>query len=87
MSTIAGQIRPRSLVLFNESFATTNEREGSEIGRQEVRALLEAGVRLYFVTHQFDFADSFRRQQPQTTLFLRAPRQADGQRTFKLTTG
>jgi DNA mismatch repair ATPase MutS len=85
MSTIADQVSPHSLVLFNESFAATNEREGSEIGRQVVRALLEAGIRVFFVTHQFDFADSFRRQREDSTLFLRAPRDADGRRTFKLT--
>ena len=80
MSTVVDQLRPRSLVLFNESFAATNEREGSEIGRQVVRALLEAGIRVFFVTHQFDFADSFRRRDPDSALFLRAPRE----RTFKL---
>jgi DNA mismatch repair ATPase MutS len=84
MSSIADQLGPHCLALFNESFAATNEREGSEIGRQVVRALLEAGIRVFFVTHQFDFADSFRRQLPDATLFLRAPRQADGTRTFKL---
>jgi MutS domain V len=85
MSTIADQISPHSLILFNESFAATNEREGSEIGRQVVRALLEVGVRVFFVTHQFDFADSFYRQHPESTLFLRAPREPDGRRSFKLT--
>jgi len=85
MSAIADQLGPQSLVLFNESFAATNEREGSEIGRQVVRALLEADIRVFFVTHQFDFADSFRRQRPESTLFLRAPRQPDGRRTYRLT--
>jgi len=85
MSVIADRIGPRCLILFNESFAATNEREGSEIGRQVVRALLEAGIRVFFVTHQFDFADSFHRQRAQETLFLRAPRQPDGQRTYRLT--
>jgi DNA mismatch repair ATPase MutS len=84
MSTIADQISPHCLMLFNESFAATNEREGSEIGRQVVRALLEAGIRIFFVTHQFDFADSFHHEQAYPTLFLRAPRQPDGRRDFKL---
>ncbi len=84
MSVIADQISPRCLMLFNESFAATNEREGSEIGRQVVRALLEADIRVVFVTHQFDFADSFARERADSTLFLRAERQPDGQRTFKL---
>ena len=85
MSAIADHVRPHCLVLFNESFAATNEREGSEIARQVVRALLEAGMTVFFVTHQFDFADSFYRQRPDSTLFLRAPRQPDGRRTYKLT--
>ena len=85
LSDIADHIAPHCLILFNESFAATNEREGSAIGRQVVRALLEAGVRVFFVTHQFDFADSFHRQRPDSALFLRAPRQPDGRRTFKLT--
>jgi len=84
MSAIADRIGPRCLILFNESFAATNELEGSEIGRQVVRALLEADIRVFFVTHQFDFADSFRRRLPGGTLFLRAPRHHDGTRTFKL---
>jgi DNA mismatch repair ATPase MutS len=84
MSTIADRIGPHCIILFNESFAATNELEGSEIGRQVVRALLEARIRVFFVTHQFDFADSFRRSLPDGTVFLRAPRQPDGTRTFKL---
>jgi hypothetical protein len=85
MSVIADQIRPHCLMLFNESFAGTNEQEGSEIGYQVVRALLEAGIKVFFVTHRFDFADRFHRQHPGSTLFLRAERQPNGRRNYKLT--
>jgi hypothetical protein len=85
LSGIADHIAPHCLILCNESFAATNEREGSEIGRQVVRALLEAGVRVFFVTHQFDFADGFHRERADSALFLRAPRQPGGRRDFKLT--
>jgi len=44
MSGIAGEITPNCILLCNESFASTNEREGSEIARQIVRALVEAGI-------------------------------------------
>jgi MutS-like protein len=84
MSRIADQIDPHGLMLFNESFAATNEREGSEIGRQVVQALLDADVRVFFVTHQFDFAESFRHHGADNTLFLRAPRHPEGQRSYKL---
>ena len=43
-------------MLFNDSFASTNEREGSEIARQIVRALIESGVRVCYVTHLYDLA-------------------------------
>lgn len=85
MSAVAGRIGPHALVLFNESFAGTNEREGSEIGYQVVRALLEARIKVLFVTHRFSFADRFRCQHASAALSLRAERQPDGQRSFKLT--
>jgi hypothetical protein len=85
MSDIAGQITPGCLMLFNESFAGTNEREGSEIACQIVRALLDAQIKVFFVTHRFGFADHFRRQHAPTTLFLRAERQPDGSRNYRLT--
>ena len=84
MSGIACQLTPRCLMLFNESFAGTNEHEGSEIGYQIVRALLDAEVRVFFVTHRFSFADRIRRQCAPSSLFLRAERGADGRRTYKL---
>lgn len=85
MSVIADRIRPGCLMLFNESFAGTNEREGSEIACQIVRALLEARIKVFFVTHRYNFADRFRREHAPATLFLRAERQPDGSRNYKLT--
>jgi DNA mismatch repair ATPase MutS len=74
-------------VLFNESFSATNEREGSEIARQVVHALVESDIRVLFVTHLFDLAESFHVEHRDTTLFLRAERQEDGQRNFRLVEG
>ena len=84
MSAIADRIAPDCLMLFNESFAGTNEREGSEIGRQVVSALLDAGITVFFVTHRFGFAQHFHREQASSTLFLRAERQPDGRCNYKL---
>jgi DNA mismatch repair ATPase MutS len=84
MSEIADAITPSGLLLCNESFASTNEREGSEIARQVVRAMVEAKVKVVFVTHLFDLADGFYRQQLETALFLRAERREDGTRTFRV---
>jgi MutS domain V len=87
MSDILDQITSRCVILFNESFAATNEREGSEIARQIVRALLESGVRVFFVTHMFDLAHGFYVERSDAALFLRAERQADGRRTFRMVEG
>jgi hypothetical protein len=85
MSAIADQITRHSILLCNESFASTNEREGSEIARQVVRAMLRRQVRVFFVTHMYDLARGFHAQQLGSALFLRAERQPDGRRTFRLT--
>jgi ABC-type nitrate/sulfonate/bicarbonate transport system ATPase subunit len=85
MSEIADQISPHSLLLCNESFASTNEREGSEIARQVIQAMVEAHVTVYLVTHLYDHA--IHRQQLPAARFLRAERHPDGQRTFRITPG
>jgi DNA mismatch repair ATPase MutS len=87
MSGIVDRLKANSMVLFNESFASTNEREGSEIARQIVSALLEAGVKVIYVTHLFDLAQSFYGGGTWDALFLQAERLADGRRTFRLVPG
>lgn len=87
MSRIVDDVTPGSVVLFNESFAATNEREGSEIARQIIRALVESGVKICFVTHMFDLAHEIYASDHGHSLFLRAQRQADGQRTYRLVEG
>lgn len=87
MSDIIDHVTPYSMVLFNESFAATNEREGSEIARQITSALLEKKVRAIYVTHMYELAHGFYRRAMENALFLRAERTADGTRTFKLGPG
>lgn len=87
MSDIADHIVPNSLLLFNESFAATNEREGSDIARQIVRALLEKRMKIFYVTHLYEFARGFFEDKSDGVLFMRADRQADGTRTFRLIEG
>jgi hypothetical protein len=82
MSAIADHVRPGAMILFNESFAATNEREGSEIARQIVGALIEKRVKVFFVTHLYDFAHAFVGKKD--ALFLRPERLEDGTRTFRL---
>lgn len=87
MSEIADRLTPRSLVLFNESFAATNEREGSQIAEQIASALLDRGITIFFVTHLYEFASHFVEQHDAKVAFLRAERKPDGTRTFTLLEG
>jgi hypothetical protein len=84
MSAIVDAARPGSMLLANESIASTNEREGSAIARQIVRGLTESGVRVAYVTHLFDLARGFFDQNLDSALFLRAEREDDSRRTFKV---
>ncbi len=87
MSAIVDALAPNGLVLLNESFAATNEREGSEIARQIVRALLRLGVKVCYVTHMHDLAAGFAREALPEARFLRAERLPDGLRTYRIVPG
>lgn len=87
MSEIADHIASNSMLLCNESFASTNEREGSQIARQIVHAALHEDIKLLFVTHMFDLANGLHAEALDRALFLRAERGADGARPFKLIEG
>jgi hypothetical protein len=84
VSTIADAIAPHALALFNESFASTDAREGSEIGTQIVRAFLDADVTVVFVTHLYPFARGWFDAHRSDVRFLQPERLADGTRTFRL---
>ncbi|MFQ5682952.1 MAG: DNA mismatch repair protein MutS [Candidatus Binatia bacterium] len=84
MSAILDALSPDALILFNESFAATNEREGSEIARQIVSALLEKRIKVFYVTHLYEFAHGLYDKRMENAIFLRAERQQDVRRTFKL---
>ena len=87
MSDITDNLTSNSMVLFNESFAATNEREGSEIARQIICALVEKRIKVFYVTHLYEFAHDFYDKKTGNAIFLRAERQTDGGRTFKIIEG
>jgi len=87
MSAIVDHIKPHAMILFNESFAATNEREGSEIARQITSALLEKGIKVICVTHLYELAHRFYETSKNYSLFLQAERKANGTHTFKMIEG
>lgn len=87
MDTIVGEIHSNSLLLLNESFASTSESEGVEIAISLVRAFVEHDIRIVFVTHMYEFARQFYEQRDLGILFLRAGRNPDGSRSFQIQPG
>lgn len=84
MNQIIDKINSKFLILFNESFAATNEKEGAEIARQITKALIDKGIKVIFVTHNYEYANIFYNMKLPNVLFLRAERKNDGTRTFKI---
>ena len=88
MNGIVEHIGDGSLLLLNESFATTTEKEGSVIAYDIIRALKEAGVRILTVTHLLSFARRVHEEacgHPEAGVeFLSAERKEDGTRTFHM---
>lgn len=88
MSRIVNHLGPASMVLLNESFASTTEKEGSVIAYDIVKALTEVGVKVLAVTHLLSFAQRVYEEAGQKTdsgvEFLSAQRREDGQRTFRM---
>lgn len=88
MNGIVEHIGEGSLVLLNESFATTSEKEGARIAYDIIRAMKEAGVRILTVTHLLSFAKRVYEEtkgHPDAGVeFLSAERKEDGTRTYHM---
>lgn len=87
MNEIVSHIRIGSFMLFNEAFASTNAREGSEIAKQITDALLEKDTRVVFVTHLYELAEMFTQLPDTKVRYLTAERLPDGTRTYRIVPG
>ncbi len=87
MSRMVDYLRPGALVLFNESFASTNELEGAEVAYQVVRALRAQGVRVYLVSHMYSLTRRLLEEGFPDAMFLRAERKPDGSRSYRMLPG
>ena len=84
LSHIVDDIKPNSLILLNESFQSTNEREGSTIGFEIIRALADSNINIILVTHMFELSMNIQNEYKDKAVFMRAERNDDGSRTFKI---
>ncbi|MFO7942336.1 MAG: DNA mismatch repair protein MutS [Bacillota bacterium] len=81
------RLRPDSMVLLNESFAATNEREGSAIAGEVLEGLRQANITVLFVTHLLHLAHRLHRAGDDGVLFLRAVPREGGTRSFEISEG
>ena len=88
MNQIIEHLGEHPLLLLNESFATTTEKEGSVIAYDIIKALNEIGVKILTVTHLLSFARKMYQEcqeRPDSDIeFLSAERLQGGVRTFKM---
>lgn len=87
MDRIVDHLATGSLILFNESFAATNAKEGSEIAGEIVDALMDSHMTVIFVTHLAELAQYFTERGNREIRFLVAERTSHGERTFRILPG
>lgn len=87
MDRIVDHLEPGALILFNESFAATNEHEGAAIAAEILDVLLQKQVKVVFVTHFYELPLAFAESGRSDVLFLAAERTGDGRRTHRIRPG
>lgn len=84
MNHIIDEATKKSLILLNEPFATTTEMEGSGIASDITRALYDAHICVFIVTHLYEYSKSMYEKKLERAYFLGAERLEDGTRTYRM---
>ncbi len=84
LSGIIDEISPCSMIVFNESFSSTNEAEASLIAMDIIEALSSKEVEVVFVTHMYTLAEKLLKSRDKNSVFLRAQRLENGKRSYKI---
>ena len=86
LSSLVESLHTHDLVLCNESFSSTNEREATLVGADIMLGMLDCGVQVRLVTHLYEFAERLRTEVADAT-FLREARLDDGTRSHQIIPG
>ena len=85
LDEIMNKVKRGSLMLFNESFQSTSEREGSTIAFDVIRALHEKNISVVSVSHMYHLYTLLDDYYGEDNIYyLRATRDDSGTRTYKL---
>ena len=87
LGKIVDTMAPGSLLLLNESFATTSEKEGAGIADDIIRALTDSQVTVFFVTHIYAFAQKAYREKYPRTVFYETERNERNEKTYRIIEG
>ena len=87
MNHMVNMVSAKSLILMNESFSSTTEKEGSLVADSIIRSLFDSGVTVWMVTHLYEFASRLYQRGAPGMRFMCADRREDGSRTFKILDG
>ncbi len=84
---IINRITPDSLLLLNETFATTTDYDAAYLAKELLNGIGDSGITCLFVTHNYEFSHSLYSKKHSENVFLRADREEAGERSFRLTEG
>ncbi|WOO39068.1 hypothetical protein R2R35_11460 [Anaerocolumna sp. AGMB13020] len=84
---IITRIAPDSLLLLNETFATTTDYDAAYLAKELLHGIEDSGITCLFVTHNYEFSHSLYRKKHSENVFLRADREESGDRCFRLSEG
>ena len=82
MQEILRHAKSGSLILLNETFATTTEVTAYQIAMDLMQACLDTKVVVWTVTHITSFARDLYKKQPESVLFLSAGREANQEQRY-----
>ncbi|MBO5488759.1 MAG: hypothetical protein J5972_02510 [Eubacterium sp.] len=84
MQGIIRHARENTVILLNESFATTTEVTAYQIAMDLIHACLEEGISIWMVTHITSFAKQMYEEGREDVLFLSAGREANHEERYSM---
>ena len=84
LDEIVEDIKPNSLMLFNESFQSTSEMEGSTIALDVIKGFNEKRISVVSVSHMYHLYTLLEKDFENKIYYLRASRDDSGTRSYKL---
>ena len=84
-SNIVDMLHDNTMLMCNESFSSTNEKEGTEIALPIIDALIESNVKVFIVTHFYSIPKYYQNKKEGNNIVILQPeRKEDTSRSFKM---